>query len=81
MYINITFLKYSSNEEEIEDINELQKGFESERKENCSMFGLEVEDLFEDWDSAERQVESYAKETGFEVKKSQLEKNNKGEIV
>ena len=45
------------------------------------MFGLEVEDLFEDWDFTERQIKSYAKETGFEVKKSWLEKNNKGKIV
>jgi hypothetical protein len=71
------FEVYSSDEEEIEDINELQEEFESEREENCPMFDLEVEDLFEDWDSAERQVESYAKETGFEVKKSRLEKIKK----
>ncbi len=81
VYKRHLFEVYSSDEEEIEDINELQEEFESEREENCPMFGLEVEDLFEDWDSAERQVESYAKETGFEVKKSRLEKNNKGEIV
>ena len=81
VYKRHLFEVYSSDEEEIEDINELQEEFESEREENCPMFGLEVEDLFKDWDSAERQVESYAKETGFEVKKSRLEKNNKGEIV
>ena len=81
VYKRHLFEVYSSDEEEIEDINELQEEFESEREENCPMFGLKVEDLFEDWDSAERQVESYAKETGFEVKKSRLEKNNKGEIV
>ena len=81
VYKRHLFEVYSSDEEEIEDINELQEEFESEKEENCPMFGLEVEDLFEDWDSAKRQVESYAKETGFEVKKSRLEKNNKGEIV
>jgi len=46
------FEVYSSDEEEIEDINELQEEFEFEREENCPMFGFEVEDLFEDWDSA-----------------------------
>ena len=74
VYKRHLFEVYSSDEEEIEDINELQEEFESEREENCPMFGLEVEDLFEDWDSAERQVKSYAKETGFEVKKFRLEK-------
>ena len=74
VYKRHLFEVYSSDEEEIEDINELQEEFESEREENCPMFGLEVEDLFEDWDSAERQVESYAKETGFEVKSLDLKK-------
>ena len=59
VYKRHLFEVYSSDEEEIEDINELQEEFESEREENCPMFSLEVEDLFENWDSAERQVESY----------------------
>ena len=37
--------------------------------------------MFEDWDSAKRQIENYAKETGFEVKKSRFEKNKEGEII
>jgi hypothetical protein len=83
--MNNLFEAYFSVDEEMQDIDELQEEFESEsvssREENFQVFDLEVEDMFEDWDSAERQVENYAKETGFEVKKSRLEKNKEGEIV
>ena len=83
--MNNLFEAYFSVDEEMQDINELQEEFESEsvssREENVPVFDLEVEDMFEDWDSAERQVENYAKETGFEVKKFCLKKNKKGEII
>ena len=77
--MNNLFEAYSSVDEGMQDITELQKEFESEsvssQKENFPVFDLEVEDMFEDWDSAERQVENYAKKTGFEVKKYHLQKN------
>ena len=38
-------------------------------------------DTFEDWDLAEKQIETYASETGFEVVKRQLRKNNYGDII
>ena len=42
VYKRHLFEVYSFDEEEIEDINELQEKFKSEREENCPMFGLEV---------------------------------------
>src|SRR5690242_16433988 len=35
--------------------------------ENYTTFGLKLGDTFEDWDLAEKQVESHAMEAGFEV--------------
>ncbi|CAG8565906.1 6030_t:CDS:2 [Funneliformis mosseae] len=70
-----------SSEEEIDDINELQDKYEYEsvsNKEEYSLFGIETGDVFESWDLAEKQVQSFAKNTGFEVKKFQLEKNKEG---
>ena len=78
------FEVYSSTDEETDDVNELQDEYESESvssEEKYPLFGLEVGDVFENWDSAEKQVESYVKNTGFEVKKFWLEKNKEGDIV
>ena len=75
---------YSSADEEIDDVNELQDEYESESvssEEEWPVFDLEVGDVFENWDSVEKRVESCAKNTGFEVKKTRLEKNKEGEIV
>ena len=74
---------YSSMDEEVDDINKLQEEFESETESVSSeeIFGLEVEDTFESWESAERQVESYAKESGFGVRKVRTEKNKEGKIA
>ncbi|CAB4384558.1 unnamed protein product [Rhizophagus irregularis] len=75
------FEVYSSADEEIDDVNELQDEYESvSSEEDCVLFGLEVGDVFESWDSAKKQVVYCAKNNGFEVKKFWLEKN-KGEIV
>ncbi|CAB5201460.1 unnamed protein product [Rhizophagus irregularis] len=75
------FEVYSSADKEIDDVNELQDEYESvSSEEDCVLFGLEVGDVFESWDSAEKQVVYCAKNNGFEVKKFRLEKN-KGEIV
>ncbi|PKC52309.1 hypothetical protein RhiirA1_543528 [Rhizophagus irregularis] len=75
------FEVYFSADEEIDDVNELQDEYESvSSEEDCVLFGLEVGDVFESWDSAEKQVVYCAKNNGFEVKKFRLEKN-KGEIV
>ncbi|POG62316.1 hypothetical protein GLOIN_2v1846544 [Rhizophagus irregularis DAOM 181602=DAOM 197198] len=72
---------YSSADEEIDDVNELQDEYESvSSEEDCVLFVLEVGDVFESWDFAEKQVVYCAKNNGFEVKKFRLEKN-KGEIV
>ncbi|CAB4429463.1 unnamed protein product [Rhizophagus irregularis] len=38
-------------------------------------------DTFEDWESAEKQVEIYSKVVGFGVVKRRLEKNNHGEVI
>src|SRR5215208_2267648 len=73
-----------SSEEEIDDINKLQDKYEYESvssKEEYSLFGIEAGDVFESWDLAEKQVQSSAKNTGFEVKKFRLEKNKESEIV
>ena len=78
------FEVYSSADEEIDDVNELQDEYESESvssEEEWPVFDLEVGDVFENWDSVEKRVESCAKNTGFEVKKTRLEKNKEGEIV
>ena len=74
---------YSSTDEEVDDINKLQEEFESETESVSSeeIFSLEVEDTFESWESAERQVESYAKEFGFGVRKVRTEKNKEGKIA
>ena len=75
---------YSSADEEIGDVNKLQDEYEFESvssEEKCPVFDLEEGDVFENWDSAEKRVESCAKNTGFEVKKTRLEKNKEGEIV
>ena len=75
---------YSSADEEIGDVNSLQEEYEHESvssEEECPVFDLEVGDVFENWDSAEKQVETCAKNTGFDVKKTWLEKNKEGEIV
>lgn len=75
------FEVYSSADEERDDVNDLQSEYESvSSEEEYPLFGLEVDDVFESWDSAEKQVEISAKNAGFEVKKVRLEKN-KGEIV
>uniref|UniRef100_U9SYW2 FAR1 domain-containing protein n=1 Tax=Rhizophagus irregularis (strain DAOM 181602 / DAOM 197198 / MUCL 43194) TaxID=747089 RepID=U9SYW2_RHIID len=74
------FEVYSSADEEIDDVNELQDEYESvSSEEDCVLFVLEVGDVFESWDFAEKQVVYCAKNNGFEVKKFWLEKN-KGEI-
>ncbi|PKK60836.1 hypothetical protein RhiirC2_792732 [Rhizophagus irregularis] len=58
---------YSSADEEIDDVNELQDEYESvSSKEDCVLFGLKVGDVFESWDSAEKQVVYCAKNNGFE---------------
>ena len=81
------FEVYSSTEEERDDINELQAEYEcesvssEENEEKYPLFDLEVGDVFESWDSAEKQVENFAKNAGFEVKKFWLEKNKEGGIV
>src|ERR1051325_12242188 len=82
------FEVYSSTNEKINDVNELQNEYEHESvsselssEEDYLLFGLEVGDVFESWDFAEEQVESSAKNAGFEVKKFQLEKNKEGEIL
>jgi hypothetical protein len=78
------FEVYSSEDEEIGDVNELQDEYEYESvssEEDYLFFGFEAGDVFESWDSAEEQVESSAKNAGFEVKKFRLEKNKEGEIV
>ena len=75
---------YSSAEEEVNDVNELQTDYEDESvssEEKYPLFGLEVGDVFKSWESAEKQVESAAKNTGFEVKKFRLKKNKEGEII
>ena len=78
------FEVYSSADEEIDDVNELQGEYESESvssEEKFLVFDLEEGDVFENWDSAEKRVEICAKYTGFEVKKTRLEKNKEGEIM
>src|SRR3954469_11497647 len=78
------FEVYSSADEERDDVNELQDEYESESmfsEEKYPVFDLEEGDVFENWDFAEKRVESCAKNTGFEVKKTWLEKNKEGEIV
>ncbi|CAG8779754.1 15966_t:CDS:2, partial [Rhizophagus irregularis] len=51
------------------DVNELQDEYESvSSEEDCVLFGLEVGDVFESWDSAEKQVVYCAKNNGFECK-------------
>ncbi|CAB4427062.1 unnamed protein product [Rhizophagus irregularis] len=82
---------YSSEEEEISDVNKLQEDFESEStlssssiedsNKKCAILGLEKGDTFEDWESAEKQVEIYSKVVGFEVIKRRLEKNSHGEVI
>ncbi|GET66918.1 hypothetical protein GLOIN_2v1770079 [Rhizophagus irregularis DAOM 181602=DAOM 197198] len=49
--------------------------------EGCSLCCLEKGDTFEDWKSAEKQVEIYLKVVGFGVIKRHLEKNSYGEII
>ncbi len=85
------FEVYSSEEEEILDVNKLQEDFESEStlsdsniedsNEKCVLFGLEKGDTFEDWDSAERQVENYSKEIGFGIVRRRIDKNSHGEVT
>ena len=51
------FEVYSSADEEIDDVNELQGEYESESvssEEKFSVFDLEEGDVFENWDSAEK---------------------------
>ena len=50
-------------------------------EEKFPVFDLEEGDVFENWDSAEKRVEICAKYTGFEVKKTRLEKNKEGKIM
>src|SRR5256885_706876 len=78
------FEVYSSADEKIDDVNGLQGEYESESvssEEKFLVFDLEEGDVFENWDSAEKRVEICAKYTGFEVKKTWLEKNKEDEIV
>src|SRR4051812_45166599 len=78
---------YSSEEEEIADVNRLQEEFaestdnESVDFNNNVAFELEIGDTFEDWSLAEKQIERYATETGFEVVKRRVGKNKHGEII
>ncbi|PKC55736.1 hypothetical protein RhiirA1_402665 [Rhizophagus irregularis] len=75
------FKVYSSADEGIDDVNELQDEYKSmSSEEDCVLFGLKVGDVFESCDSAEKQVVYCAKNNGFEVKKFRLKKNKK-EIV
>jgi len=75
---------YASEEDEITDVENLQEEFESSSSEDFNeksiVFSLEIGDEFENWNSAERQVENHAIEVGFEVIKCRLEKNKFGEI-
>ncbi|PKY58303.1 hypothetical protein RhiirA4_429612 [Rhizophagus irregularis] len=70
MHKHSIFDVYSSEEEEISDVNKLQEDFESESTLSSS-----------NWESAEKQVEIYSKEVGFGVVKRRLEKNNHGEVI
>ncbi|CAG8754392.1 5115_t:CDS:2, partial [Rhizophagus irregularis] len=71
----------------ISDVNKLQEDFESESTLSSSSIEdsnkkraiLEKGDTFEDWKSAEKQVEIYLKVVGFGVIKRHLEKNSYGE--
>ncbi|CAB5370180.1 unnamed protein product [Rhizophagus irregularis] len=86
MHKRSIFDVYSSEEEEISNVNKLQKDFESEStlssssiedsNKKCAILGLEKGDTFEDWESAEKQVEIYSKVVGFGVVKRRLEKNS-----
>ncbi|CAG8738709.1 4765_t:CDS:1 [Rhizophagus irregularis] len=81
VYKRHLFKVYSSADEGIDDVNELQDEYKSmSSEEDCVLFGLEVGDVFESCDSAEKQVVYCAKNNGFEVKKFRLKKNKK-EIV
>ena len=67
------FEVYSLADEEIDDINSLQEEYEHKSvssKKKCLVFDLEVGDVFENWNSAEKQVKICAKNTGFKVKKT-----------
>jgi MULE transposase domain/FAR1 DNA-binding domain len=85
------FEVYSSEEEEITDVDKLQEDFDSESilsslntkdpNEKCAIFGLEVGYMFENWDSAERHVENHAKEVGFGIVRRRLEKNKYEEVI
>ncbi|PKC00295.1 hypothetical protein RhiirA5_428396, partial [Rhizophagus irregularis] len=91
MHKRSIFDVYSSEEEEISDVNKLQEDFESEStlssssiedsNKKCAILGLEKGDTFEDWELAEKQVEIYSKVVGFEVVKRRLEKNSHGEVI
>ena len=89
---NHLFFEYSSEEEEIADINKLQEEFESDNTVSSTnesvdsdevneTFGLKLEDIFDDWDSVEKHVVNYATKAGFEVVKRRFEKNKNGIIV
>ena len=91
---------YSSEKEELADINTLQEEFENkststisngdksvelneseEFNENYVIFKLEVGNIFENWDLAEKQVENHATELGFEVVKHHIRKNKYNKIL
>ncbi|CAB5186869.1 unnamed protein product [Rhizophagus irregularis] len=91
MHKRSIFDVYSSEEEEISDVNKLQEDFESEStlssssiedsNKKCAILGLEKGDTFEDWELAEKQVKIYSKVVGFGVVKRRLEKNSHGEVI
>jgi len=84
---NVPYLMYTLQKEEILD-NKLQEDFENEStssgsnieetNEKCAIFGLEVGDTFEDWPSAERQVENHSQEAGFGIVRRRVDKNRDG---
>ncbi|CAG8493030.1 15307_t:CDS:1, partial [Racocetra fulgida] len=77
----------SEIDESIEENSEIDESMEENSKidesvkENSMVFGLKVRDEFMNWDAAERQVQNYAMEVGFDLVKCCLEKNKHGEIV
>ncbi|CAB4396846.1 unnamed protein product [Rhizophagus irregularis] len=86
---SLVFEIYSSKEEII-DVDRLQEDYKSESTllslsfedsiKKCAIFDLEEGDTFENWDLAERQVENYLKEVGFEIVRRRINKNRYGEI-
>ncbi len=64
------------NGDESVELNESE-----ESNKNYIIFKLKVGNIFENWDLAEKQVENYAIELGFEVVKRHIGKNKYDEIL